>query len=145
MTNSTSSTRQVPRGPEAMFCPFQQSTTTVKETLDKKGKIVEREVTENKKPMSETCHLCPMWAMVRGADPQTGADIDRWDCAIALTPQMTMQAALNVRQVQAATESFRNEMVKGQAQLLMQNERQYQISKPADGVDQVDDLKLLEN
>ena len=49
---------------------------------------------------------------MRGTNPQTGAEIDEWDCSIKWLPMLLIENANQVRQGAAATESFRNEMVK---------------------------------
>jgi hypothetical protein len=79
--------KQIPRGHEGLVCPL------------------------HKKPMETVCHKCPWWVHVRGANPQTGAEIDEWNCAIAWGPTLAINTAQQVRQGAAATESFRNEMV----------------------------------
>lgn len=62
--------------------------------------------------MSKVCHTCPWWICVSGANPQTGERVDRWECAIAMMPLLQVETAKEVRQGAAATESFRNEVVK---------------------------------
>jgi len=42
----------------------------------------------------------------------TGKEIDEWGCSIAWLPHLLIENAGQVRQGAAATESFRNEMVK---------------------------------
>lgn len=49
---------------------------------------------------------------MRGKNPNTGQDADRWDCAIALMPMLQIETAQQARHGAAATESFRNEVVK---------------------------------
>jgi hypothetical protein len=49
---------------------------------------------------------------VRGGDPQTGNEIDEWNCAITWGPTLAINTAQQVRQAGAATESFRNEFVR---------------------------------
>lgn len=79
--------RQIPRGSEDLNCPLW------------------------KKPMDQVCHKCPWWQQVRGMNRNTGAEVDQWDCAIALMPMLTVETAYQGRVATAATESFRNEMV----------------------------------
>lgn len=62
--------------------------------------------------MSKVCHKCPLWINVRGHDPNTGKDLDHWDCSIAWLPTLLIENSQQTRQVGAATESFRNEMIK---------------------------------
>lgn len=55
---------------------------------------------------------CPWYVMVRGTDINTGKEIDDWGCAIAWMPTLMINTANESRKGVAATESFRNEMVK---------------------------------
>ncbi len=55
---------------------------------------------------------CPWYTQLRGMDPNTGAERDEWACAIAWLPILQIENAKEVRQGAAATESFRNEVVK---------------------------------
>jgi hypothetical protein len=93
-------TRQIPHGPEHLVCPF------------------------HKKTMDTVCHKCPLWMQVRGKDPQSDSEIDKWDCTLAWMPLMILESAQQSRQTGAAVESFRNEMVR---QNLMLIEGQQQV------------------
>jgi len=62
----------------------------------------------HKKPMKKVCHHCAWWIQLRGRHPQTGEEIDHWECAVAFTPLATLEVAKEARQGAAATESFRN-------------------------------------
>jgi hypothetical protein len=55
---------------------------------------------------------CAWFTQLRGTHPQTGAEIDEWMCAISAMPMLQIEVAKEARQGAAATESFRNEMVK---------------------------------
>jgi predicted Ser/Thr protein kinase len=55
---------------------------------------------------------CQLWTNVRGRDPQTGVEMDRWGCADAFVPMLLIEVAQQSRQTGAAVESFRNETVK---------------------------------
>lgn len=79
---------QIPRGSPDLICPF------------------------HRKAMSKVCHVCPMWTQVRGSDPNSGEDVNRWNCSLAWMPMMLIENAQQQRQTGAAMESFRNEMVK---------------------------------
>lgn len=68
-----------------------------------------------KKPCIE--HECAWFAHVTGRDPQTGKDMDHWDCSIRWLPLMITEEARQTRGVQAAVESMRNEVVQRQDQL----------------------------
>lgn len=78
----------IPHGPEDRLCPYWR------------------------KRMSEVCHKCPQWIHVRGQNPNTGQPVDEWNCAAALLPLLLIETAQQTRQAGAATESFRNEMVR---------------------------------
>ena len=80
--------KQIPLGPSHLVCPYHQ------------------------KKMSTVCHKCPMWTCVRGSNPNTGEEVDRWDCSLALLPMLLVENAQQSRQNGAATESMRNEMVR---------------------------------
>ena len=80
--------RQIPRGDDGLICPL------------------------HKASMDTVCHKYPWWQSVKGRHPQTGEEIDRWECAIALMPLLLINTANEARQGAAATESFRNEMVR---------------------------------
>jgi hypothetical protein len=55
---------------------------------------------------------CNWMVHVRGTHPQTGQEIDEWECSIKWLPLLMLETAKEVRQGAAATESFRNEMVR---------------------------------
>lgn len=59
---------------------------------------------------------CAWFTCLRGTHPQTGQEIDEWMCAISAMPMLQIENAKETRQGAAATESFRNEMVKAQEQ-----------------------------
>lgn len=58
---------------------------------------------------------CAWFIKVVGKNPQTGADVDDFGCAIAWLPVLTIENSQQQRQTGAAVESFRNEMVKANA------------------------------
>lgn len=55
---------------------------------------------------------CAWFTQVRGTNPNTGAEIDEWNCAVTWLPVMLIENSQQQRQTGAAVESFRNEMVK---------------------------------
>lgn len=55
---------------------------------------------------------CPWYTQVKGYDANAGKETDHWGCAIAWMPTLMINTANESRQGAAATESFRNEMVK---------------------------------
>ena len=54
---------------------------------------------------------CNWFTQVRGTNPQSGAEVDEWGCAIKWLPMLLINTANETRQGAAATESFRNVMV----------------------------------
>ena len=79
---------QIPRGPDDRYCP------------------------PWRKKMSAVCHTCPMWQQFRGEDSNTGQPVDKWECSLAMAPALLIEISKHVRHGGAATESFRNEMVR---------------------------------
>ena len=75
----------IPLGPADRYCPFW------------------------KKKMSTVCHTCPMWVQVRGMNPNTGQETDRWDCSIALLTMMQLETAKEVRQTNASIDTMRSD------------------------------------
>lgn len=55
---------------------------------------------------------CSWFTQLRGKNPQTGAEVDEWGCAITWLPMLLIENSQQQRQTGAAVESFRNEMVK---------------------------------
>lgn len=55
---------------------------------------------------------CAWFTCLRGTNPNTGKDVDEWVCAISALPMLQIEVANQARQGAAATESFRNEMVR---------------------------------
>lgn len=59
---------------------------------------------------------CPKFVNVKGRDPQTGVEIDRYGCVDSFLPLLLIENAQMSRQTGAAVESFRNEVVQAAAQ-----------------------------
>lgn len=57
---------------------------------------------------------CMFWVHMLGKNPQTGNEVDEWDCSIRWLPMLLVENARRTLSVQAATESFRNEVVQRQ-------------------------------
>lgn len=55
---------------------------------------------------------CAWFMQVRGMNPNTGAEVDEWGCAVAWMPILLIENSQQQRHTGAAVESFRNEMVK---------------------------------
>jgi hypothetical protein len=77
---------------------------------------------------------CRKWRQIQGKNPNTGEDVNGWDCVDAWLPLLMIENSQMQRQTGAAVESLRNEMVKAataQQQLQIQALRQQQqISAP---------------
>jgi len=78
---------QIPPGPDNRPCPF------------------------HRKAMKRVCATCPLWRHIRGRNPNTGKEVDEWDCSLAWLPTLLIEVAQQSRSGAAATESFRNEVV----------------------------------
>lgn len=57
-------------------------------------------------------HECAWYTQIRGKNPNTGADIDGFGCAVAWMPLLLVENSNQARQTGAAVESFRNEVVR---------------------------------
>jgi hypothetical protein len=55
---------------------------------------------------------CAWFTKLRGTNPNTGADVDEYGCAIAWMPMLMIENSQQQRSTGAAVESFRNEMTK---------------------------------
>lgn len=61
---------------------------------------------------------CAWFIKLRGHHPQGGEPVDEWDCAVKWLPVLLIEGAKETRQTAAAVESFRNEMVRQNNDLL---------------------------
>jgi hypothetical protein len=61
-------------------------------------------------------HKCAWYTQVRGLNPNTGQEIDEWGCAVSWMPIMSIEVAQKQYQTGAAVESFRNEVVRANAE-----------------------------
>jgi len=61
---------------------------------------------------------CQWFTHLQGKNPQTGADIDQYGCSVEWLPILLVELRQGVGGVQSATESFRNEMVKDNDEML---------------------------
>jgi hypothetical protein len=79
---------QRPLGPQDLDCPFWR------------------------KSMAKVCHRCPLWTRLLMQHPQTGEQVDRWDCAIALAVVTGVEAGHRTNQLCAVVEDARNNLVR---------------------------------
>lgn len=56
-------------------------------------------------------HQCVWYNMLQGNHPQTGQTVQEWGCSIAWIPLLLVENSKHIMGNQAATESFRNEVV----------------------------------
>lgn len=61
---------------------------------------------------------CAWFTKVVGHNPNTGAQVDEWGCAVVWLPILLIENSQQQRQTGAAVESFRNAMVADNARLL---------------------------
>jgi hypothetical protein len=88
---------QIPHGPTDRYCPLW------------------------KKQQSKVCHTCPWWTKVTGVNPNSKNSlapevIDRWECAIAWAPMLTVSTARETMAVAAQVQEMRNETAQNNAQ-----------------------------
>lgn len=57
---------------------------------------------------------CRFWVHITGANPQTGAAMDHFDCAMAWLPVLLVENSRRTTGVSAAVESLRNEVTQRQ-------------------------------
>jgi hypothetical protein len=68
----------------------------------------------HQKLMRTVCHKCALWISVVGKNPNTGEQINGWECSFAMIPVLLIENAQQSRAVGAAVESWRNEFVKAE-------------------------------
>lgn len=61
---------------------------------------------------------CAWFVKIAGTNPNSGKEIEEWGCAMAWMPVLLIEGAQQSRQTGAAVESFRNEMVRQNQQVL---------------------------
>lgn len=59
----------------------------------------------------KVCPTCVHFTHIRGVNPNTGVEVDKYDCVFNLLLLTQLEGNLLQRQTGAATESLRNEMV----------------------------------
>tara|TARA_Y100001951_G_C11250147_1_gene245842 strand:- start:544 stop:819 length:276 start_codon:yes stop_codon:yes gene_type:complete len=62
-------------------------------------------------------HKCKFYIQVMGTNPNTGQDVNEWNCAVTWLPMLLIEGSQQTRQAGSAIESFRNEMVEAQTNL----------------------------
>jgi hypothetical protein len=74
--------------------------------------LMGKECIEDAAVVNGELHACRFWIKIVGKHPQTGAEVDNFDCAFAWMPVLMIENSQQQRSTGAAVESFRNEMVK---------------------------------
>ncbi len=64
-------------------------------------------------------HRCVWFIQLRGQNPNTGAEQDEQGCAMNWMPILLIENSKQQRSTAAAVESFRNDMVKANDQVLL--------------------------
>lgn len=57
-------------------------------------------------------HKCAWYGQIRGVNPNTGQEVDEFQCVINLVPMLLIENTHKQTQTSAAIESFRNESIK---------------------------------
>ena len=63
-------------------------------------------------------HDCALYINVVGVSPQTGQEINQWDCSHAWTPLLLIENSIQQRQTGAAVESLRNTVANENTKIL---------------------------
>tara|TARA_B100002019_G_scaffold175509_1_gene151669 strand:- start:863 stop:1132 length:270 start_codon:yes stop_codon:yes gene_type:complete len=66
-------------------------------------------------------HKCKFYTQIMGKNPNTGEDVNRFDCAVVWLPMLLIEGSQQTRQAGSAIESFRNEMVRLNENTLLQH------------------------
>jgi hypothetical protein len=72
-------------------------------------------------------HGCRFYIKVTGHNPNTGVIEDRWDCALAWLPILTIENSQQQRQTGASTDKVATEIDKFRAQMARQNNQMQQL------------------
>lgn len=84
-----------------------------------------------RKPRSKVCHTCAWYIQVIGKNPQTGQDINEWNCSITFMPLLQIETTKSERETTATVQELRNEVGKandsGMANALMGLNRQVAV------------------
>ena len=63
-------------------------------------------------------YRCNWYVNIRGKNPQGEETLDQWGCAIAWMPILQIEGSQMTREATASIQSLRNEMVRGQLNVL---------------------------
>ena len=87
-------------------------------------------------------HKCVFYKNIIGTDPQTGVEINQWDCAISMMPTLAVEISQKVNQASASVDSLKNDLDRQhkENQLIKYHERN-RVIQPEVRV--IDDQQLL--
>lgn len=76
--------------------------------------------------LREPCieNRCKLYVQILGHNPNTGEQMNRWDCSFAWMPFLQIEGSQQTRQAGAAIESFRNQMVRQNDEMLALTEKE---------------------
>lgn len=63
-----------------------------------------------RKPRHKVCHTCAWYIQVIGKNPQTGQDVNTWDCAVAWQVMLQIETTKAGRETTATVDSLRKEV-----------------------------------
>jgi len=66
-------------------------------------------------------HGCRFWFQIMGTNPNTGASVSEFNCAIAWLPMLIIENTQQARQAGASSDKVANEVDKFRAQMARQN------------------------
>ena len=76
----------------------------------------------------EVVSRCALYTNIKGKDPQSEEIIDEWRCALSWTPILMVENAQTNRGQTQALESFRNEVVRQNDQIINMDKKQLGLS-----------------
>lgn len=72
-------------------------------------------------------HRCAWFVKLAGQNPMTGEQVDEQGCAMSWMPVLLVENSRTNRGTSAAVESFRNEMVRANGQVLLPQAGQHAL------------------
>ena len=63
-------------------------------------------------------HQCKFYVHVVGKNPQTGGEIDHFDCAVSWLPLLIIENANEMRKATAGIHDFRNKVLEQQSMMI---------------------------
>lgn len=63
-----------------------------------------------RKSRHKVCHTCAWWMQVIGKNPQTGHDVNQWNCAITFMPMLQIETTMAERHTTQTVDELRKEV-----------------------------------